>query len=131
LYTNPERILGNGSNADRVILSNKFLKIEYGNVNNDSASSIIYMYSSSGIVGCMALLIFILLLFTKFIDDYKKNYLKNNSAIICTWAIIIMVIIRSLFENSYAILSVDLFVMIASLTFLNIFKKFSISQKDK
>ena len=130
LYTNPKRIFGNGSNADRVILSNKFLEIEYGNVNNDSASSIIYMYAASGIVGCMTLLIFLLLIFAKFIDDYKKNYLKNNSAIVCTWAIIIMVIIRSLFENSYAILSVDLFVMIASLTFLNIFKKFSISQKN-
>lgn len=130
LYTNPKRIFGNGSNADRVILSKKFLKIEYGNVNNDSASSIIYMYSASGIVGCMALLIFLLLIFTKFIEDYKKNYLKNNSVIVCTWAIIIMVIIRSLFENSYAILSVDLFVMIASLTFLNIFKKVSISQKN-
>jgi hypothetical protein len=88
------------------------------------------MYSASGIVGCVALLIFLILIFTKFIEDYKKNYLKNNSVIVCTWAIIIMIIIRSLFENSYAILSVDLFVMIASLTFLNIFKKVSISQKN-
>jgi O-antigen ligase len=130
LYANPKRIFGNGSNADRVILSSKFLEIEYGNVNNDSASSIIYIYSASGIVGCMALLIFLLLIFIKFTQDYKKNYLKNNSVIVCAWAIIIMVIIRSLFENSYAILSVDLFVMIASLTFLNIFKNFSISQKN-
>jgi hypothetical protein len=130
LYVNPKKIFGNGSNADRIILSDKILKIKYGNVNNDSASSILYMYSTSGIAGCIALLIFLLLIFTKFIEDYKKNYLKNNSAIVCAWAIIIMIIIRSLFENSYAILSVDLFVMIASLTFLNIYKKVSISQKN-
>ena len=130
LYVNPKKIFGNGSNADRIILSDKILKIKYGNVNNDSASSIIYMYSTSGIVGCMGLLIFILFVFTKFIDDYKKNYLRNNSVIVCCWAIIIMVIIRSLFENSYAILSIDLFIMVASLTFLNIFKKILISQKN-
>ena len=130
MYVNPKKIFGNGSNADRIILSDKILKIKYGNVNNDSASSIIYMYSTSGIVGCMGLLIFILFVFTKFIDDYKKNYLRNNSVIVCCWAIIIMVIIRSLFENSYAILSIDLFIMVASLTFLNIFKKILISQKN-
>jgi O-antigen ligase len=106
-------ILGKGPQADRYLLTNyidrnknitNFLVYE-----NNASNAILYSYLCAGVFGLFAI-IFIYANFVKLIYKnifIKKNFFQNN--ILHNFSIVTSsyLIIRSIFENSFSVFSVD------------------------
>ena len=114
-YRNQYVFLGAGPQIDRKIL------YDYSLIgNNDSASALFYTYAVSGLLGVTALIYFHLLILYNYI--IKKNAIKTireNPTQTLSLTLIIMVLLRAVFENSYAIYGFDFLILIFSLINLN------------
>jgi hypothetical protein len=100
------KILGNGPEFDRSLL-NKYNKYSTG---SDSANAILYIYLSGGILSVIFFLLLIMQQFKKiwknFVMNNLQNYL-NNSKIFISIIYFMYILIRSLFENSFSVWSID------------------------
>ena len=100
-------IIGYGSQGDR------FLAIDLPKHNSLAANSFIYAYASSGVIGVSLLLIFYIYLI-KLV--FKENFLKKkendeNNIKSLHFVILIFLIIRSIFENSFSVWGIDFIIM--------------------
>ena len=106
-------IIGNGTQADRFL------------INQTASNGLIYFFSSSGIFGIiiyfMILFYIIKIVFSRIKYIQKKNLRDKNY--IFSIFIIIVFLLRSLFESSYAVFSIDYIYFIISLFIINYEKK--------
>lgn len=111
-------IIGKGPQADRYLLTNYIDKnkkiINFLVYENNASNAILYSYLCAGIFGLFAI-IFIYANFIKIIYKnvfVKKNFFKNN--ILHNFSIVTLsyLLIRSIFENSFSLFSVDFIFLI-------------------
>jgi hypothetical protein len=107
-------IIGYGSQGDR------YLAKEMPKHTRIAANSFIYAYASSGMIGVSLLLFFyiylIKLIFREnFLKKNNKNNIKyneNNNIKSFYFVILIFLIIRSIFENSFSMWGIDFIIMV-------------------
>jgi len=92
-------LFGYGAMADRHL------------INQSASNALIYTFSSSGILG---IIIFIILLILKLITIFKnlvinKNNINNERLFLTT--IVLFILLRSIFETSYALFGIDFLVL--------------------
>ena len=111
-------ILGKGPQADRYLLTNYIDRnkniINFFVYENNASNAILYSYLCAGVFGLFAI-IFIYANFLKLIYKnifIKKNFFRNN--ILHNFSIVTSsyLIIRSIFENSFSVFSVDFMFLI-------------------
>ena len=121
-----EKIFGYGPQGDRFILNN------FNNVySNNSSNLIVYGFLSGGYFSFLLLIIlyfYILLLMIKFILRNKilnKRYVINKENLTYTFSLLLVIFfsIRSIFENSYGLFSIDFLFMTLSLYALEHYNK--------
>lgn len=101
-------IIGYGSQGDR------YLAKEMPKHTRIAANSLIYAYATSGIIGVSLLLIFyIYLIKLVFQENFlKKKEKQENNVKSFYLTILIFLIIRSIFENSFSMWGIDFLIMI-------------------
>ena len=112
------KIFGYGPQGDRVIL------YEFANRwSNNSSNLIVYSFLSGGYVGfilmiiCYLYIAYLLCIFVLKNRIFKKKYKITSNNLIYTLSILFIIFfsLRSLFENSYGVFSIDFLLMILSL----------------
>ena len=111
------KIFGYGSQADRAILINKK---DERNLDNNASNAILYTFASGGY---LAMICFIIMLFFTLILNYKiliKNYhgFSLNFFDLTAFLLINFLLIRQLFENSFAVFSLDLLIFLTNYFYL-------------
>ena len=102
-------VYGYGAQGDRFL------------INQTASNGIIYSISSSGILGTISIIFFsifsICIVSKKLFENYKSRIsIVNYSSII-----VILILLRSLLESSYAVFSIDLIVIYTFANYLNKF----------
>tara|TARA_A100000164_G_scaffold119994_1_gene106031 strand:- start:2640 stop:4025 length:1386 start_codon:yes stop_codon:yes gene_type:complete len=119
------KIFGYGPQADRYLLFNSEVEHLWS---TNSSNLLIYGFLSGGYVGLIFLILiyfYIFLMILKF-SIVNKMYLlkytvtKNNIFYVLSITTTIFFLIRSLFENSYGLFSIDFLLMIVSLYILEL-----------
>lgn len=110
------KIFGYGAQGDRYFLKNYEQSKIYG---NNSSNIFIYTLLSGGVVSVIILLLIYLKIFNFFLKNRKKIFFKSNSlyfnfSIVC----LIFFLIRSNFENSFGLFSLDFLIMYLSLMYV-------------
>lgn len=111
------KIFGYGPQADRIILINKS---DEKNLDNNASNAILYIFASGGY---LTLICFIIMLFFTLKLNYKiliKNYYGCSLDFfdITAFLLINFLLIRQLFENSFAVFSLDLLIFLTSYFYL-------------
>ena len=129
-----KKIFGYGPQADRyVLLSKESGLLESGFMTNAS-SSLFYSFICGGYIGLVLFLainiyvIFLLFNFLKMKNYHKKDSFYLNSLFL----IIIYTGMRSFFENSHAVFSLDFLIFVSSVIIFNklLGKKIKISNQN-
>ena len=97
---------GYGSQGDRYLIS------------QSASNGIIYAIACSGLIGLLFYMLFTLIIFLKILKNifiFKKNERKNFYASL----IILVILMRSVLESSYAVFSIDLIILLTFFTILN------------
>jgi O-antigen ligase len=121
---NYKKIFGYGPQGDRFFLKDfKIITINQGYGDN-SSNIFIYTLLSGGIVSTLLLILFFYEILKIFIKNKKllffnKNSIYLNFSILC----IVFFSIRSLFENSFGLFSVDFLIMCLSVFFITNYTK--------
>lgn len=119
------KIFGYGPQGDRYLLFNSEIEHLWS---TNSSNLLIYGFLSGGYVGLIFLILiyfYIFLMILKF-SIVNKIYLlkykvtKNNIFLVLSITTTIFFLIRSLFENSYGLFSIDFLLMIVSLYILEL-----------
>ena len=127
-------VFGKGPQSDRYLL-NKFIKnkesTDYTIYENNASNALLYSYLCAGIVGFVTLVCIYL---NTIILIYKnifviKSFSKNNILINFSTITLLYLLIRSVFENSFSLFSIDFVFFIVS--YLISEKKIELSQKKK
>ena len=128
-----KKIFGYGPQADRFLLGDGLEK-ELGFGNNVS-NAILYTFGSSGYFGLIIIILIyfflIFFLYNKIIIE-KILYKKNKFLEILSVYIIVFILIRSLFENSFSYFSFDFLLFTAAIyacDWKNIYFKLSLKSK--
>ena len=111
-----KKIFGYGAQGDRFFLKNYEQSKLYG---NNSSNIFIYTLLSGGVISVIILLLIYFKIFNFFLKNRKKIFFKNNSlyfnfSIVC----LIFFLIRSNFENSFGLFSLDFLIMYLSLMYV-------------
>jgi len=119
------KIFGYGAQGDRFLL-NKFAKSKIYGYGNNSSNIFIYTLLSGGVISVIILLLFYFKIFYFFLENRKKIFFKNNSlyfnfSVVC----LVFILVRSNFENSFGLFSLDFLIMYLSLTYIVSFYKIS------
>jgi len=119
---NYKKIFGYGPQGDRYLLKDDTpMTRKYG---DNSSNNFIYTLLSGGIVSTFLLILFFYEILKIFIKNKKllffnKNSMYLNFSILC----IIFFSIRSLFENSFGLFSIDFLIMCLSVFFITNYTK--------
>ena len=119
---NYKKIFGYGPQGDRYLLKDDTpMTRKYG---DNSSNNFIYTLLSGGIVSTLLLILFFYEILKIFIKNKKllffnKNSMYLNFSILC----IIFFSIRSLFENSFGLFSIDFLIMCLSVFFITSYTK--------
>jgi hypothetical protein len=115
-------IIGNGPEFDRYLLEKNF-----GNkIGSDSANVILYFYLCGGLLSLILLLLLIIKQFHKMCEDFIRNDFytyKSNHEVFVSAVCLMYLLIRSLFENSFGVWSIDQIFFILFACYLNFFLK--------
>jgi O-antigen ligase len=108
--------IGYGPQGDRIVLSNIDSMLKKENIwDNNSSNAIIYSLLCSGFLGMLCLLTIYGLIIKKiYILIFKYKILNSKNWLLKTnISIILVLLFRSLFENSFALFSTDLLFLIS------------------
>ena len=118
-----KKIFGYGPNGDRFFLKEFDKKIHYG----DNTSNIfIYSLVSGGIISLPFLILIFFNIYSVikiFIKNKSKNFYTNSVIENFSYICLIFFSIRSIFENSFGLFSIDFLITYLSLTYLISLKK--------
>ena len=115
---NQNYLIGTGPMSDRALA-----KLNSYKVNNDSASVITYTFLTSGILG-------LLILFYFYLNIIKIIFIKSSKVIplniIFFQSLILLILMRGFFENSFSVWGIDLVVLVLSvITIINYYNNFN------
>lgn len=115
---NQNYLIGTGPMSDRALA-----KLNNYKVNNDSASVITYTFLTSGILG-------LLILFYFYLNIIKIIFIKRSKIIplniIFFQSLILLILMRGFFENSFSVWGIDLAVLVLSvITIINYYNNFN------
>jgi len=118
-----KKIFGYGPNGDRFFLKEFDKKIHYG----DNTSNIfIYSLVSGGIISLLFLILIFFNIYSVikiFIKNKSKNFYTNSVIENFSYICLIFFSIRSIFENSFGLFSIDFLITYLSLAYLISLKK--------
>ena len=100
---------GFGSQGDRFI------------INQTASNGLLYAYSSSGIIGLLFYCIFIFYCLLKIFENLILKFRQSTDEKKMISIIILILILRSILESSFALFSVDLIILLT--LFVNLMKK--------
>lgn len=123
IYLNDMRFWGGGSQYDRYLLSNKFIKINNGDINNDASGGIAYLFASAGVWGLLFYLTFVFIFLKKMFLNFKNKNFHNNLLLTISSTLIITLILRSFLENSFTIYGIDFIIISVALGLLHYSQK--------
>ena len=112
--TNKSFYFGFGSQADRFL------------INQTASSGLVYAYSSSGIIGLLFYCIFILSCLFQIFKNLILRFRQPADEKKMISIIILILILRSILESSFAVFSIDLIILIT--IFINLIKKDKLAQ---
>lgn len=117
-----KKFFGYGPQGDRYLLSilaKSHLESIWG---NNSSNAIIYSSISGGVIGFISIIIIYISLFILFLRCLKKIFIHKSEDLylISSFSIYCYIIMRSFFENSFAVFGIDFCVLIASYYFINL-----------
>jgi O-antigen ligase len=118
-----EKLFGYGPQGDRFLLKNSEIKNDFF---TNSSNALIYSLLSGGYFGISVMfLIYINIIFKIYICLKKIKILDNFNKITLKLSIcyIIFFLIRSLFENSFSLFSIDFMMFILSATYIENYLK--------
>lgn len=99
-------IYGFGAQGDRYLIK------------QTASNGLLYVYSSSGIIGLIFFVIFLIMVCIKTIKVFIYHFRKNLDKII--YCLIITILsLRGIFETSYAVFSIDLIIFVLALNFIS------------
>ena len=120
IIINEKIILGMGPQSDRYLLE-KFLLQDNKNDNDaffesNSSNALIYSYLCGGVIGFFLLLTIYFFLFFELLKTLtnKDNFRSKNMLFHFSYIVILFLITRSIFENSFALFSLDYCLIILS-----------------
>jgi hypothetical protein len=117
------KIFGYGPNGDRFFLRDFDKKKYFG----DNTSNIfIYSLVSGGLISLIFLILIffeIYLILKKIIQNKTKNFIKHSTILNLSIACLIFFSLRSIFENSFGLFSVDFLITYLSLSYIIFFRK--------
>ena len=107
---NNKIIFGEGPQADRRLLvreeNKKKEKIHFWE--NNASNALIYSYLCGGIISLFFFMLIYFLIFKELILNIKKTKFNDNPIIVqFSFTLILFLISRSLFENSFAVFGID------------------------
>jgi hypothetical protein len=107
---NNKIIFGEGPQADRRLLvkeeNKKKEKIHFWE--NNASNALIYSYLCGGIISLFFLMLIYFLIFKELILNIKKTKFNDNPIVVqFSFTLILFLICRSIFENSFAVFGVD------------------------
>ena len=109
-------IYGYGSQGDRFL------------INQTASSGIFYAISSSGILGTISYIFFSLFSFWIILKRLFKNFKYKDSINHYYSTVVLLLLLRSILESSYAVFSVDFIIIY---TFINYLNKFSFKDDSR
>ena len=130
LYTiknyNIRNLIGYGSQGDRFFLKDKT------NFGDNSSNSIIYSLLSGGYIGLICLILIYSELIKKIIFRIINGRVNNNNNIYYNFSLslIFFMLIRSIFENSFALFSIDFLQIIISYSIVEIYQNKIIKKNE-
>ncbi len=111
-----KKIFGFGPQGDRYALSIIAKNFNEASWQNNASNSLIYSITSTGVVGffCIFLIYFSLakILFKTFIQNYNNP--NQDCLVLISTSIILFILARSLFENSFTVFGLDYCLLISS-----------------
>ena len=121
---NYKKIFGYGPQGDRFFLKDFKIITEKKGYGDNSSNIFIYTLLSGGIISTLLLILFFYEILKMFIKNKKllffnKNSMYLNFSTLC----IVFFSIRSLFENSFGLFSIDFLIMCLSVFFINNYTK--------
>ena len=111
-----KKFLGSGSQGDRYFLENYKNKDNFG---NNSSNAFLYTLLSGGYLGLIFLLMIYLSLLRKIFYGIKHNY--RDPYYTFSLSVILFFLIRSLFENSFGLFSIDYLLIFSSILYVDSF----------
>ena len=121
---NYKKIFGYGPQGDRFFLKDFNLITHREGYGNNSSNIFIYTLLSGGIISITLLILFFYEIIKIFIKN-KKLYFFNKNSIYLNFSILCLIFfsIRSLFENSFGLFSIDFLIMCLSVFFITNYTK--------
>lgn len=111
-----KNFLGLGSQGDRYFLENYKYKDNFG---NNSSNAFLYTLLSGGYLGLVFLLMIYFSLLKKILYGIKQT--NHDPYYTFSLSVILFFFIRSLFENSFALFSIDYLLIVSSILYIDSF----------
>jgi len=118
------KIFGYGPQGDRFLLKNNFNTIN--NYSDNASNALIYSFLSGGYFAVLILLLIYSNVLAKIFICYKEFIIKNaetNINLKLSLSYAIFFILRSLFENSFAVFSIDFLLFISSAIYIENYQR--------
>lgn len=118
---NKKKIFGYGPQADRIIITEYYKKIEHNNnpYGNNISNGLIYTFLSGGYFSALLFIILYIKNISYILKYIKKFKNKIHLPTQLSFIYIIVFSVRSLFENSYAVWGIDHMFLLVSMGILN------------
>ncbi len=110
-----ENIFGYGSQGDRYFLKKYIKKDKFG---DNSSNAILYSFLSGGYLALLLIITIYIHLINR-IKYFIFTKYKNNVFYTFSISIIVFFFVRSLFENSFSLFSIDYLLLFSSLLYVN------------
>jgi O-antigen ligase len=109
-----KKILGFGPQGDRYVLTKLAENYLEASWSNNSSNAIIYSIVSGGIIGLILILLIYFSLFLIFLKSIKIIFINkvNDFTLISNFVVFCYLMMRSFFENSFAVFGVDFCIVI-------------------
>lgn len=114
LIIKEKKILGFGPQGDRYVLTKLAENYLEASWSNNSSNAIIYSIVSGGIIGLILILLIYFSLFLIFLKSIKIIFINkvNDFTLISNFVVFCYLMMRSFFENSFAVFGVDFCIVI-------------------
>ena len=111
IQKNENIFFGNGVMGDRILIS------------QSASNGILYTYASSGIVGVFLYMLLSLVIFFNVLKYFFSKLFENKGIVTSSVFLIIIILLRSILETSYALFGIDFLIFLSSFSILMKYKK--------
>ena len=111
IKSNKNIFFGNGVMGDRFLIS------------QSASNGVLYTYASSGLIGSLLFIFLSIILFLNSLKIIFTNHYRNNNLQLISALLMIVMMLRSVLENSYSVFGIDFLIFSSSLAILIKFQK--------